>query len=271
LQRKQPSAPVFPFLGIAAKETVQLFSCKLTLKQSNLIYAISIGEVRRRFALRNDLIIHVIDDDSLIRDSLNCLLKSEGYTVRAYVSARSFLDMIEPTGNGCIITDIHMPEMNGLDLLATLNERGIFMPAIAMSGRYDVELEIEAKKRGAVDFFEKPFDPEILLEAVGAATKNNAYRAAEAAWREAQTAAATLRADCERRIELAERADVLRAELAEIEAQAAMHEATVNGVRLPVGLFSAGLGSAAEERARWADIRARLDGVTREAFQSEVR
>jgi len=218
--------------------------------------------------LRNDLIIHVIDDDSLIRDSLNCLLESEGYTVRTHVSAQSFLDMIEPTENGCIITDIHMPEMNGLDLLATLNERGIFMPAIAMSGRSDVELEIEAKKRGAIDFFGKPFAPENLLEAVRAAIKTNAYRAAEAAWKTAQAAAATLRAGCERRIELAERADVLRAELAEIEAQAAMQEATVNGARMPVGL--SGLGSAAEERARWADIRARLDAISREASQSEV-
>jgi hypothetical protein len=110
-----------------------------------------------------------------------------------------------------------------------------------------------------------------MLEAVGAAIKNNAYRAAEAGWKAAQAAAATLRAGYERRIELAERADVLRAELAEIEAQAAMQEATVNGARLPFGLPRIGLGSAAEERARWADIRVRLEAVTREASQSEVR
>jgi two-component system response regulator FixJ len=113
-----------------------------------------------------DPIIHLIDDDPVVREALNIFLKSEGYMVRTYASARSFLHTIEQTESGCILTDMHMPEMNGLDLLATLNERGVFIPAIVMSGRFAVELEIEAKKRGAVDFFEKPFDPKILLAAI---------------------------------------------------------------------------------------------------------
>jgi two-component system response regulator FixJ len=111
-------------------------------------------------------IIHLIDDDHALLEALNFFLQSEGYTVRIYSSARLFLDRIEPTESGCVLTDIHMPEMTGLDLLATLNERGVVMPAIVMSGRSDVGLEIEAKKRGAVDFFAKPFDPEILLAAI---------------------------------------------------------------------------------------------------------
>jgi two-component system response regulator FixJ len=111
-------------------------------------------------------IIHLIDDDSALRETLNFFLQSEGYVVRIYSSARLFLDTIEPTENGCIITDVHMPEMTGIELLATLNERGVFMPAIVISGRSDVGLENEAMKRGAVDFFEKPFDPEILLAAI---------------------------------------------------------------------------------------------------------
>jgi two-component system, LuxR family, response regulator FixJ len=114
----------------------------------------------------NDCAIHVIDDDSAIRDSLYFILESEGYKVRTYASARSFLDKIERTDSGCILTDVHMPEMNGLDLLATLNERGVSMPAIVMSGSSGVELETTAMKRGAVDFFEKPFAPEILLAAI---------------------------------------------------------------------------------------------------------
>jgi two-component system response regulator FixJ len=111
-------------------------------------------------------VIHLIDDDPAVREALDILLKAEGYRVRTYASARSFLDTIEQTESGCILTDMHMPEMNGLDLLTTLNERGVFIPAIVMSGRFAVELAIEARKRGAVDFFEKPFDPKILLAAI---------------------------------------------------------------------------------------------------------
>jgi two-component system response regulator FixJ len=114
-------------------------------------------------------IIHLIDDDPAVREALNIFLKSEGYMVRTYASALSFLDAIEQSESGCILTDIHMPVMNGLDLLATLNEQGVLMPTIVMSGRFAVELESEAKKRGAVDFFEKPFDPKILLAAIGKA------------------------------------------------------------------------------------------------------
>jgi two-component system response regulator FixJ len=111
-------------------------------------------------------VILVIEDDQAVRDSLKLLLDGEGYTVKTYASARSFLDAFEQTENGCILVDVQMPEMNGLDLLATLNERGVFMPVIVMSGFPDAEIQITAMQRGAVDFFEKPFDPEILLAAI---------------------------------------------------------------------------------------------------------
>ncbi|MGO9391814.1 response regulator transcription factor [Rhodoblastus sp.] len=108
----------------------------------------------------------MIDDDTVIRNSLGVLLALEGYLVQTYASARSFLDTIEQTGAGCILTDFKMPEIDGLDLLARLNERGVFMPVIVMSAFPDAGLEITAMKRGAVDYFEKPFDPEILLAAI---------------------------------------------------------------------------------------------------------
>jgi two-component system response regulator FixJ len=111
-------------------------------------------------------IIHLIDDDREICHSLEFLLNLEGYKVYIYNSARSFLDMIKQIETGCILTDVRMPEMNGIDFLATLNERGVFMPTIVMSGLPDAELEIKARKLGAVEYFEKPYDPDILLAAI---------------------------------------------------------------------------------------------------------
>jgi two-component system response regulator FixJ len=94
------------------------------------------------------------------------LLELDGYTVNIYDSARSFLAAIQNADTGCILTDVQLPEMNGLDLLEALNVRGIFLPTIVMSGLPDAEFEITARNRGAVDFFETPMDPEILLAAI---------------------------------------------------------------------------------------------------------
>jgi two-component system, LuxR family, response regulator FixJ len=139
--------------------------------------------------------IYLIEDDPAIRESLNIFLELEGYTVRMYASARSFLDTVVPTESGCILTDIYMPEMNGLDLLASLNERGVFMPAIVMSGCFDAGLEIKARKLGAVDFFKKPFDPEVLLAAIGKAlTRANDDRVPPSGLAELQRAACEARA-----------------------------------------------------------------------------
>jgi two-component system response regulator FixJ len=119
-------------------------------------------------------IIHLIDDDSEICRSLELLLNIEGYTVYIYNSARSFLDNITQNESGCILTDVRMPGMNGIDLLTTLKQRGVIMPVIVMSGFANTELEIMARSLGAFEYFEKPYDPDILLAAIRhALTRSN--------------------------------------------------------------------------------------------------
>jgi two-component system response regulator FixJ len=115
--------------------------------------------------------VHVIDDDDAVRESLSFLLRSARLDVQAYESAAAFLNAL-PVNAGCIVTDVRMPEVSGIDLLRRLRDRGIAMPVIVMTGHGDVPLAVEAMKIGAVDFFEKPFDDEALLAAVRAALGN---------------------------------------------------------------------------------------------------
>jgi two-component system response regulator FixJ len=115
--------------------------------------------------------VHVIDDDDAVRESLSFLLRSAKLEVHAYESAAAFLSAL-PVNAGCIVTDVRMPEVSGIDLLRRLRDRGIAMPVIVMTGHGDVPLAVEAMKIGAVDFFEKPFDDEALLAAVRAALGN---------------------------------------------------------------------------------------------------
>jgi len=111
-------------------------------------------------------VVHVIDDDDAARDALAFLLAAANYLVRAYESARSFLDAIPATEAGCVVTDVRMPEINGLDLLRLLKRQGIEWPVIVITGEADVPIAIEAIKVGAVDFIEKPYDADVLLGAV---------------------------------------------------------------------------------------------------------
>lgn len=115
--------------------------------------------------------VHIIDDDRAVRDSLSLLLQTEGYGVRTYESGRMFLDMIEPNERGCVVTDVRMPEITGLDLLSAMRERQIFMPIILITAHADVPLAVQAMKMGAIDLLEKPFDDEALLTAIRQALK----------------------------------------------------------------------------------------------------
>ncbi len=99
--------------------------------------------------------IHVIDDDQAMRDSLHLLLTVEGYAVHTHASARTILETIQDTDCGCIVTDMHMPETSGLDLLMALNERRVSLPVIVITGRSDRRLAAEAMREGAFDFLEK--------------------------------------------------------------------------------------------------------------------
>jgi two-component system, LuxR family, response regulator FixJ len=111
-------------------------------------------------------VVHIVDDDDAVRQSLAFLLSSAGLPVRLYDSASAFLAGLSAPQNGCLITDIRMPGMSGIELLKALRERAYSMPAIVITGHGDVPLAVEAMKAGAVDFIEKPFEEEAILNAV---------------------------------------------------------------------------------------------------------
>jgi two-component system, LuxR family, response regulator FixJ len=107
-------------------------------------------------------VVHVIDDDVDVRQSLAFLLTAAGFAVRVHESAVAFLMVLADAKEGCVITDIRMPQMNGLELQRRLSELKAGLPVIVMTGHGDVPLAVEAMKAGAVDFIEKPFDDELL-------------------------------------------------------------------------------------------------------------
>jgi two-component system response regulator FixJ len=113
-----------------------------------------------------DKTVHVIDDDDAMRDSLAFLLDIQGYAPRLYASATAFLDAGPQSLAGCVLTDIRMPEMTGLDLVKKLKADGVAMPVVVMTGHGDVPLAVEAMKAGVVDFIEKPFSDGALLSAI---------------------------------------------------------------------------------------------------------
>lgn len=114
-------------------------------------------------------VVHVIDDDADVRQSLAFLLSTAGLAVRVHNSATAFLKVLGDVQGGCVVTDIRMPEMDGLELQRQLKECGVNLPVIVMTGHGDISLAVEAMKAGAIDFIEKPFDDEILLSAIRAA------------------------------------------------------------------------------------------------------
>src|SRR5262249_5962019 len=117
----------------------------------------------------NEAVVHVIDDDDTVRESLAFLLRSAKIEVRTYESAVAFLEVLPAIGPGCVITDVRMPEVSGLELLQRLRDMAIGLPVIVVTGHGDVPLAVEAMKIGAFDFIEKPFDDEILLSSVRSA------------------------------------------------------------------------------------------------------
>jgi len=114
-------------------------------------------------------IVHVIDDDEAVRQALAFQLGSAGIDVRTYESAAVFLKAAPTVQAGCIITDLKMPEVSGLDLLRRLRELKVAVPVIVITAHGDVPLAVEAMKIGAVDFLEKPFEDEVLLASVQSA------------------------------------------------------------------------------------------------------
>ena len=111
-------------------------------------------------------LVHLIDDDEAMRTSLSFLLDSAGLPNAVYASAEAFLDTICDDAKGCVITDIRMPGMSGMELVAHLKSKGAQIPVVVITGHGDVPLAVEAMKNGVVDFLEKPFDDDVLLEAI---------------------------------------------------------------------------------------------------------
>lgn len=122
----------------------------------------------------SDAVVHLIDDDEGVRQSLAFLLSTLGFAVRVYDSAVAFLNALPGVQPGCIVTDIRMPEVDGLELQRRLNTLQIGLPVIVMTGHADVPLAVKAMKAGAVDFLEKPFDDEALLSAIRMALDGHA-------------------------------------------------------------------------------------------------
>jgi two-component system, LuxR family, response regulator FixJ len=111
-------------------------------------------------------VVYVIDDDEASRQSLAFLLQAADFNVRTYASATVFLDLASKLGWSCVITDVRMPGMSGIELLRRLKELDVNVPVIVITGHGDVPLAVEAMKVGAADFLEKPFDDDVLLSSV---------------------------------------------------------------------------------------------------------
>ena len=120
------------------------------------------------------LVVHVIDDDEAMRQSLAFLFRTARIHAETYKSASAFLSALPQLKVGCVVTDVRMPGLSGLDLLRRLRELDIGVPVIVITGHGDVPLAVEAMKGGAADFLEKPFDDESLLGAVRSALSRNA-------------------------------------------------------------------------------------------------
>ncbi|QRM27311.1 response regulator FixJ [Microvirga sp. VF16] len=134
--------------------------------------------------MQNDVAVHVVDDDVAVRKSLAFLLASEGLPVRLHESASAFLDDAPSVEAGCIVTDVRMPGIDGIELIRRLKERGIALPVIVMTGHADVPMAVEAMKEGAIDFLEKPFGDEVFLAAVRSALarqERNSHHGAQVA------------------------------------------------------------------------------------------
>ena len=131
-------------------------------------------------------VVHVIDDDEALRDSIRMVLAHEGFDVRTYPSADAFLAILGVPAPGCVVTDVRMPGMSGIELMAEMVRLGVALPVIVVTGHADVPLAVRAMKQGAVDLIEKPFEGVQLIDAVrralevGRGSRQTAFDALEA-------------------------------------------------------------------------------------------
>lgn len=114
-------------------------------------------------------LIHLVDDDEAIRHSASFMLRHAGFRVKTYVDGVTFLEQVSEAEKGCILLDVQMPRMDGLQVQEALNTRGVAMPVIVLTGHGDVAVAVRAMKAGAVDFVEKPYAKQTLVDALSRA------------------------------------------------------------------------------------------------------
>ncbi len=131
-----------------------------------------------------DQAVFVVDDDAAVRDSMRWLMDSVGLRVEAFDSSEAFLRAITPESSGCVVLDLRMPGLGGLDVHAQLRERGINLPVIVVSGHGDVPIAVRALKSGVADFVEKPFKDQELLDCVQQALRRDAEQSLQRLRRE---------------------------------------------------------------------------------------
>jgi FixJ family two-component response regulator len=125
---------------------------------------------------REKAVVHVVDDDASLRAALEGLFESVGLDSRTYATAHEFLSAPRPDRPGCILVDIRLPDMNGLDFQVRLTQLGVGVPVVIMTGYGDVPMSVQAMKRGAVDFLPKPFHDQDMLDAVLTAVERDRRR-----------------------------------------------------------------------------------------------
>ena len=131
----------------------------------------------------SNTVVHIVDDEEAVRNSLAFLLTSAGFAVRVHQNAADFLAIAPAISNGCLVTDLRMPGIDGIELLRRLKALDAMLPAIMVTGHGDIQMAVEAMKNGAIDFIEKPFSDDVLIESI--------TRAAERAAQQTQSAATT--------------------------------------------------------------------------------
>jgi two-component system, LuxR family, response regulator FixJ len=116
--------------------------------------------------MANDKLVHIIDDDDSVRRSASFMLKHAGYRVESYVSGPDFLKEAKSAERGCVLLDVRMPGMDGLEVQQEMLRRGIDMPVVILTGHGDVAIAVKAMRAGAANFIEKPYEKEVLLQAI---------------------------------------------------------------------------------------------------------
>ena len=125
------------------------------------------------------LLVHVVDDDDAVRDSLFVLLRSAGFSVRVHDCARAFFTDYRPEETGCVLVDMRMPDASGTDVQERILRMVDAPPIVIITGHADIRMAVDAMKRGAIEFLEKPVDPSSLLELVGRAVRRREYELSE--------------------------------------------------------------------------------------------